>query len=329
MASKQTRLVAEVSHAASGRTLQVETNAPGLQLYTGNFLGDTPGKDCAVYGKHAGQHLFALELAATLLSLCAVCGCCMHGAPSMNYLIHHYNVAETASSLGRCNKVQSSLQLQAAFVLGDTVTCASLCWSLAQVKHRTRCCRSVPGIPDLPKRRQPGRLPITCARTEPKVPAPYALHLQQEAWDGGHDLNRAIAAVDLCVTAPVSGYTSPGCTQLYACSIGHCSLHAARSTGATLPRAPSSRRAMRFETNKTSSLRPSFGYAALLCKSSKRLRLQIKWYDARYASSPAADIYTFHRWQDIDSLLDASLDVLLQQLLLGHEVRVHDCYIAW
>lgn len=33
--------------------------------------------------------------------------------------------------------------------------------------------------------------------------------------------------------------------------------------------------------------------------------------------------------QDIDSLLDASLDVLLQQLLLGHEVRVHDCYIAW
>lgn len=191
MVSKQTRLVAEVSHAASGRTLQVETNAPGLQLYTGNFLGDTPGKDRAVYGKHAGEPLSALELATTLFSLY------MRG---LRVLYAWSPVDESYDSSLQCGRngeqfgqVQSSLQLQAAFVLGDTATCASVSWSLAEVKCRTHCCRSVPRIPDLPKRRQPGRLSITCARTEPKVPAHDALHLQQDAWEGSRGLNRAIA----------------------------------------------------------------------------------------------------------------------------------------
>lgn len=44
----------EVTHAASGRSLRVETSAPGVQFYTGNFLDQVPGKDGAVYGRHAG-----------------------------------------------------------------------------------------------------------------------------------------------------------------------------------------------------------------------------------------------------------------------------------
>lgn len=43
---------------ASGRTLDVSITAPGIQLYTGNWLGDTHAKDDASYVPHAG---FAVE----------------------------------------------------------------------------------------------------------------------------------------------------------------------------------------------------------------------------------------------------------------------------
>ena len=42
----------------SGRVMKVLTDKPGVQLYTGNFLTGVPGKDGAVYAKHAG---FCLE----------------------------------------------------------------------------------------------------------------------------------------------------------------------------------------------------------------------------------------------------------------------------
>jgi aldose 1-epimerase len=39
---------------ASGRSLRTETTFPGLQLYTGNYLGGIRGKDGFVYEKHSG-----------------------------------------------------------------------------------------------------------------------------------------------------------------------------------------------------------------------------------------------------------------------------------
>jgi galactose mutarotase-like enzyme len=36
----------------SGRYIDISTNAPGVQVYTGNFLNDTPGKDGAKYQRH-------------------------------------------------------------------------------------------------------------------------------------------------------------------------------------------------------------------------------------------------------------------------------------
>jgi len=42
----------------SGRVMEVFTDLPGVQLYTGNFLADVPGKGSTVMGKHAG---FCLE----------------------------------------------------------------------------------------------------------------------------------------------------------------------------------------------------------------------------------------------------------------------------
>ena len=47
-----------VTHAESGRTLDVYTNQPGVQFYTGNFLDGIAGKDGAAYRKHSG---FCLE----------------------------------------------------------------------------------------------------------------------------------------------------------------------------------------------------------------------------------------------------------------------------
>jgi len=53
------RPVATVHDPASGRTLEVGTDQPGLQCYTGNFLdGSLTGKHGTVYGPHAG---FCLE----------------------------------------------------------------------------------------------------------------------------------------------------------------------------------------------------------------------------------------------------------------------------
>lgn len=52
------RLAARVHHAPSGRTLTVETDQPGMQFYTGNFLEGIPSKDGGTYGK---QTCFCLE----------------------------------------------------------------------------------------------------------------------------------------------------------------------------------------------------------------------------------------------------------------------------
>ena len=50
---------ATVHDPASGRTMEVTTDQPGIQFYTGNFLdGTLTGKNGTVYGKHAG---FCLE----------------------------------------------------------------------------------------------------------------------------------------------------------------------------------------------------------------------------------------------------------------------------
>jgi aldose 1-epimerase len=53
------RKVAMVIDHASGRAMEVSTDLPGMQLYTGNLIPpNTAGKDRAVYGKHSG---FCLE----------------------------------------------------------------------------------------------------------------------------------------------------------------------------------------------------------------------------------------------------------------------------
>ena len=40
--------------------MKVLTTAPGLQFYSGNFLGGEQGKGGAVYNKHAGAHCIPL-----------------------------------------------------------------------------------------------------------------------------------------------------------------------------------------------------------------------------------------------------------------------------
>jgi len=45
--------VAQVFHQTSGRMLEVFTDQPGLQLYTGNHLENLSGKLGAVYQKHS------------------------------------------------------------------------------------------------------------------------------------------------------------------------------------------------------------------------------------------------------------------------------------
>jgi aldose 1-epimerase len=49
---------AEACDPVSGRVMTVYTDMPGVQLYTGNFLNGTPGKDGCLYGRRAG---FCLE----------------------------------------------------------------------------------------------------------------------------------------------------------------------------------------------------------------------------------------------------------------------------
>ncbi len=46
---------------ASGRTMEIWSNQPGIQFYTGNFLDGVPGKDGAVYAKNGA---FCLETQA-------------------------------------------------------------------------------------------------------------------------------------------------------------------------------------------------------------------------------------------------------------------------
>lgn len=50
-----TRLAARLSDPASGRTMEVLTNQPGIQFYSGNFLdGKTIGKNGIAYGHRSG-----------------------------------------------------------------------------------------------------------------------------------------------------------------------------------------------------------------------------------------------------------------------------------
>jgi aldose 1-epimerase len=46
--------VAKVTDPSSSRVLNIWADAPGMQLYTGNFLYGIIGKGGAIYGKHAG-----------------------------------------------------------------------------------------------------------------------------------------------------------------------------------------------------------------------------------------------------------------------------------
>ena len=49
------RPIAALRDPESGRTLEIESNQPGVQVYTGNYLdGSLTGKAGAVYQKHAG-----------------------------------------------------------------------------------------------------------------------------------------------------------------------------------------------------------------------------------------------------------------------------------
>lgn len=48
------RFVARAVHKKTGRTLEVYSNQPGVQFYTGNFLNNIRGKNNAVYNKHSG-----------------------------------------------------------------------------------------------------------------------------------------------------------------------------------------------------------------------------------------------------------------------------------
>lgn len=45
---------AKLSNGASSRVLNLWTNVPGMQFYTGNYVNGVVGKGNAVYGKHAG-----------------------------------------------------------------------------------------------------------------------------------------------------------------------------------------------------------------------------------------------------------------------------------
>ena len=54
------QLAAVLAHKGTGRTMRLLTNAPGLQLYTGNFLDGVRGKGgavCAATPCHCSQGL--------------------------------------------------------------------------------------------------------------------------------------------------------------------------------------------------------------------------------------------------------------------------------
>jgi aldose 1-epimerase len=48
------RLAAAVTDPASGRTMEVWANQPGIQFYTGNWISGVTGKDGETYDRHAG-----------------------------------------------------------------------------------------------------------------------------------------------------------------------------------------------------------------------------------------------------------------------------------
>ena len=48
------RPVARLTDPASGRSMEVLTTEPGVQVYTGNVLSGERGKAGATYGRHAG-----------------------------------------------------------------------------------------------------------------------------------------------------------------------------------------------------------------------------------------------------------------------------------
>ena len=56
--AKLPQVCAVAKDPASGRVMTVMTDKPGVQLYTGNFLQNVPGKGGCVYPQHAG---FCLE----------------------------------------------------------------------------------------------------------------------------------------------------------------------------------------------------------------------------------------------------------------------------
>ena len=59
------KFAAELEDPQSGRVMKVLTTAPGLQFYTGNFIGNVQGKGGAVYQKHAGLCLETQVLCLT------------------------------------------------------------------------------------------------------------------------------------------------------------------------------------------------------------------------------------------------------------------------
>ena len=61
---------ATVREPESGRVMEVFTDLPGVQLYTGNFLGDVPGKPARLMGKHSGFLLGDTVLSGFSQSAC-------------------------------------------------------------------------------------------------------------------------------------------------------------------------------------------------------------------------------------------------------------------
>lgn len=58
LAGEGFRLVAELSHPLSGRSMAIFTDQPGLQVYSGNLLGqEAPGKYGVHYARHSGVAL--------------------------------------------------------------------------------------------------------------------------------------------------------------------------------------------------------------------------------------------------------------------------------
>ena len=85
------KLAAKLSDPKSGRSMKVLTTAPGLQFYSGNFLGGEQGKGGAVYQKHAG----ALRTTARNLSTALFC---------MHAYMHANSTLRTCSLLPHWNE---------------------------------------------------------------------------------------------------------------------------------------------------------------------------------------------------------------------------------